>query len=130
MKQKIPHRLIALEFGVSKKTISRNNTGETWREVSLRSGIRPPPTQTIPSVIGVSAQFCDLHDEIIAIKNHFALAFQQPIYWGWFEGWDGLHSLVSDGYIVWESIDLVRYAQKIASTKIQGSPVWADKVEE
>jgi hypothetical protein len=132
LKQKIPHRLIAAEFGVSKKTISRINTGETWREVSLRYGIRPPPQVLTPviNLIGLSAEFCDLHDEIVAVKNHFCLSFQQPIYWGWFEGWDGLHSLVSDGFIIWESADLVKYAQKIAQTEIVGTPVWAEKVEE
>jgi len=132
LKQKIPHRLIAMEFGVSKKTISRINTGETWREVSLRYGAHPPTQIIIPviNLVGLSTKFCDLHDEITAIKNHFALSFQQPIYWGWFEGWDGLHSLVSDGYIIWESADLVKYAQKIADTGIKESPVWANKLEE
>jgi hypothetical protein len=132
LKQKVPHRLIADEFGVSKKTVSRINTGETWREVSLRYGLHPPtqPTAPIINLMGLPAEFCDLHDEITAVKNHFALSFQQPIYWGWFEGWDGLHSLVSDGYIIWESVDLVNYAQKIASTKIGGSPVWYDKLDE
>ena len=123
----IPHRLIAAEFGVSKKTIGRINTGETWREVSLRYGARPPAQL---GLIGLSTEFCDLHDEITAIKNHFALAFRQPIYWGWFESWDGLHSLVSDGYIIWESSDLVKYARKIAALGIQGDPVWTEKLDE
>lgn len=122
LQRQIPHRLIAAEFGVSKKSISRINTSETWREVSLRYGARP--------VIGLSTEFCDTHDEITAIKNYFALAFQQPIYWGWFEGWDGLHSLVSDGYIIFESADLVKYAQKIAATGLKGSPVWYEKLDE
>jgi hypothetical protein len=126
----IPHRLIAAEFGVSKKTISRINTGETWRDVSLRFGARPPAQLGSLHLVGLPTEFCDLHDEITAIKNHFALSFQQPIYWGWFESWDGLHALVSDGYIVWESADLVKYARKIAATEIKGIPVWAEKLDE
>jgi hypothetical protein len=130
LKNKIPHRLIAQEFGVSKKTISRINTGETWREVSLRYGAQPPAQAGAFNLIGLPSEFCDLHDEITAIKNHFALMFQQPIYWGWFESWDGLHSLVSDGYIIFESADLVKYAQKIAATGIKGAPVWSEKLDE
>ena len=133
LKHKVPHRLLAAEFGVSKKTISRINTGETWREVSLRFGGQPPTqltTSTIINLAGLSTAFCDLHDELIAVKNHFGLTFRQPLYWGWFEGWDGLHALVSDGYIIWESADLVAYAQKVAATGICESPVWADLVEE
>lgn len=124
---RIPHRLIAAEFGVSKKSISRINTGETWRDVSLRYGARPLAQLNL---VGLPTEFCDLHDEIVAIKNHFALAFQQPIYWGWFESWDGLHSLVSDGYVIFESADLVKYAQKIAATELRGSPVWSEKLDE
>lgn len=126
----ISHRVIAAEFGVSKKTISRINTGETWREVSLRYGARPPAQVGPLNLVGLSNEFCELHNEIIAIKNHFALAFQQPIYWGWFESWDGLHSVVSDGYIIFESADLVKYAQKIAATGIKGAPVWSEKLDE
>ena len=126
----ISHRVIAAEFGVSKKTISRINTGETWRDVSLRFGARPPAQLGSLHLVGLPTEFCDLHDEITAIKNHFALSFQQPIYWGWFESWDGLHALVSDGYIVWESADLVKYARKIAATEIKGIPVWAEKLDE
>ena len=65
LKNKIPHRLIAQEFGVSKKTISRINTGETWREVSLRYGARPPAQVGPFNLVGLSNEFCDLHDEII-----------------------------------------------------------------
>jgi ligand-binding SRPBCC domain-containing protein len=133
LQQGIPHRLIAKEFEVSKKTISRINTGETWRGVSLRYKLHHPSAPKITPVInliGLSTEFCDLHDEITGVKNHFALSFNQPIYWGWFEGWDGLHSLASDGYIIWESADLVNYAQKIANTKLTGSPVWAEKIDE
>jgi hypothetical protein len=129
LKQKIPHRLIAIEFGVSKKTISRINTGETWRKVSLRYGTHPPIQMVMP-LAELLTEFCDLHDEITAVKNHFAFSFQQPIYWGWFESWDGLHALASDGYIIWESTDLVKYAQKLAATGLTGSPVWAEKAEE
>ena len=116
----IPHRLIAAEFGVSKQTIDRISGGKSWCNVPR------PPAQ----LVSLPTEFCDIHDEITAIKNHFALSFQQPIYWGWFESWDGMHSVVSDGYIIIESADLVRYAQKIAATQIKGPPIWAEKVDE
>ncbi len=132
LRQKVPHRIIAEEFGVSKKTISRINTGETWREVALRYNQRTPSVQiNIPNIITpVSPEFADLLDELTAVKNHFGFDFKQPLYWGWFEGWDGIHSVVSDGYIIWESVDLVNYAKRLAETNIDGHPVYASKAEE
>lgn len=132
LKAKVPHRIIAQQFHVSKKTISRINTGETWKEISTRCGLQQSPANAAKAIdiVALSAEYCDLHDKVTAIKNHFGLSFNQPIYWGWFESWDGLHSLVSDGYIIWESADLVTYAQNIAGTKVKGTPVWAEKLEE
>jgi hypothetical protein len=120
-------RVIAEEFGVSRKAICRIHTGRTWRELTTRYNKEKPGQVTM---LGLPIKFCELHDEVTAVKNHFGLSFKQPIYWGWFESWDGLHSVVSDGYIIWESTDLVKYAQKLADTGITGDPVWADKVEE
>jgi len=133
LRQRVPQRVIAEKFGVSKKTISRINTGETWRDVSLRYNQRSPSTHVqLPNlnIVPVSPETADLMDELVGVKNAFCLDFKQPIYWGWFEGWDGVHSVVSDGYIIWESTDLVAYAQKLAATNIEGYPIYADKAEE
>lgn len=129
----ITHRSIAQAFGISCKTVSRISTGETWKEVSQRyAETHPVPILTLPaiSLTALPTDFCDLMDEIVAVKNTFALSFDQPIYWGWFEGWDGLHSIISDGYIIWESIGLVDYAQKLARSPYLSYPVWAAKAEE
>jgi hypothetical protein len=123
------HRTIAEKFGVGRKVVSRIHTGETWREFSHHYAKEKPDQITIP-LLGLSNDFCDLHDEITAVKNNFGLNYNQPIHWGWFESWDGLHSVVSDGYIIWESSDLVTYAQQLVLTGIKGEPVWADKAEE
>jgi hypothetical protein len=133
LKQKVPHHKIAEQFGISKKTVGRINTGETWKEVSMRYNQHVPgqhvhlPTGTVPSV---SPEICDILDELTAIKNHFGFDFNQPLYWGWFESWDGIHSVVSDGYIIWESQDLVKYAKRLIETGIEGAPVYASKAEE
>lgn len=133
LKAKVPHKTIAEKYGVSKKSISRIATGETWRDVSLRYGLQVPSAQSVAPVINLvplPTEFCDLHDEVTAVKNHFALSFNQPLYWGQFSGWDGIHSVVSDGYIIWESLDLYDYAQRLSKTEIVGYPIWSEKSEE
>jgi hypothetical protein len=133
LKVKVSHQNIADRYGVSKKSISRIATGETWRDISLRYGLQTPPSQTIIPVINlvpIPTEFCDLLDEITAVKNHFALSFTHPLYWGQFSSWDGVHSIVSDGYIIWESLDLYNYAKRLSDTKIIGYPVWSEKTEE
>jgi hypothetical protein len=133
LRQKIPHRVIAQEFGISKKTVSRINTGETWKDVSLRYNQRSPSTHVqLPNlnIVPIAPETADLIDELVGVKNTFCLDFKQPIYWGWFEGWDGVHSVISDGYIIWESKDLVDYAKKLAATEINDEPIYADKAEE
>ena len=125
LKNKIPHHVIAKEFKVSSKTISRISTGETWKEMSSKYKLQIPSQAIMPLT-----EYYNLHDEVVAVKNHFGLCFNQPLYWGWFEAWDGLHSVVSDGYIIWESTDLVKFAIKLSNTGIKGHPVWADLAEE
>lgn len=128
LRDHVSHTIISDRFDVSKKTISRISDGETWREVSRHYHMCNPVNHVcLPSI---SPDVCNLIDEITAIKNHFGFTFHQPLYWGWFEAWDGLHSVTSDGYIIWESTDLVKYAQKIAKSGIREPPVMADQAEE
>ena len=129
--EKQTHRQIAKHFKVSTKTVSRINTGETWKDVSLRYNMHVPVHSVpMPQITGASPELCDLLDEIVAVKNHFGFEFSKPLYWGWFRGWDGVHALVSDGYIIWESSDLVTYAKKLAATEIDTHPVFAQQAEE
>jgi hypothetical protein len=125
--------LIAASYGVSTKTISRIKTGETWSEITQRyrvrdrlAGAKLPIVQITP----LPTATIDLLDEVIAIKNHFGFSFDHPIHWGWFDAWDGLHSVVSDGIILWESADLVNYAQKLTSCGVNDHPIWAQSAEE
>jgi hypothetical protein len=37
---------------------------------------------------------------------------------------------VSDGIILWESADLVKYAQKLAEARLNIHPIWSDRAEE
>jgi len=120
---------IATDYGVSIKTISRIKRGETWSEITQRSRVHYSGAK-IPIVTSISDKTLDLLDEVTAIKNHFGFSFDQPIHWGWFDGWDGLHSIASDGIIMWESADLVAYAQKLAQCGIDDSPIWARCAEE
>jgi hypothetical protein len=121
--------VIAASYGVSVKTISRIKRGETWNDVTQRSMVHYSGAK-IPTITIIPAKTLDLLDEVIAIKNHFGFSFDQPIHWGWFDGWDGLHSIASDGIIMWESADLVAYAQKLAQSGINDSPIWARCAEE
>lgn len=133
LKQSVPHRAIAEDFGVSKKTISRINTGETWKDVSMRYNQRKLSAHIrLPSlnITTIAPEIADLIDEITAVKNNFGFDFKQPLYWGWFDAWDGVHSVVSDGYIIWESADLVKYANRLADTNVEESPVYASRAEE
>jgi len=125
--------VIAKDYGVSIKTISRIKTGETWNEVTQRFRSKHPLaniTQPIIRLMPVKAETIDTIDTVIAIKNHFGFDFAQPIHWGWFDGWDGLHAIASDGIILWESTDLVHYAQHLAESQIDAHPVWANRAEE
>jgi len=124
---------IAADYGVSTKTISRIKTGETWSEVTQRFRTRNPlanATLPVVKIVPLPTETLDLMDEVIAVKNHFGFSFEQPMHWGWFDGWDGLHSVASDGIIMWESADLVRYAQKVAGSGMNVHPIWAGKAEE
>jgi hypothetical protein len=133
LRQRVPQRIIAGRFGVSKKTISRINTGDTWKEVCFRYNRETPSEQIqLPflNVTPITPEVADVLDELVAVKNHFGLDFKQPIHWGWFESWDGIHSVVSDGYIIWESRDLVKFAKRLVGTNIHEAPVYAYKAEE
>lgn len=124
---------IAADYGVSTKTISRIKTGETWSEVTQRFRSRNPLANAILPIVKIvplPTETLDLLDEVIAVKNHFGFSFDQPIHWGWFDSWDGLHSVASDGIIMWESADLVKYAQKLALSGVNIHPVWGDMGEE
>lgn len=133
LKQKVPQRVIAERFGVCKKTINRLSTGDTWKEVCLRyNQVIHSVHVGVPdlSITSIPPEIADLMDELAAVKNHFGFDHKQPLYWGWFEGWDGVHSVVSDGYIIWESADLAKYAHKLAQTNIDGPPVYASRADE
>jgi hypothetical protein len=118
---------IAQSFGVSAKTVRRIRDGHSWRRVCVRHG---RPSQHIALPIDPHQEPYDLVDSLVAIKSHFALSFKHPLYWGWFESWDGPHALASDGYILWESSDLNKYAQFLSQTGIADPPVLATKSEE
>jgi hypothetical protein len=125
--------VIANDYGVSTKTISRIKTGETWSEVTQRFRSKHPLaniTHPIVKIAPMAAETIDVMDEAIAVKNHFGFDFNQPLHWGWFDGWDGLHAVVSDGIILWESTDLLNYAQRLATSGIDAHPIWANRAEE
>ena len=131
LEKRVPYAKIAERYEVLIKSISRIASGETWRSVSVRYGAEHSRAHaTMMPLPSKAEEFCDLCDTIVAVKQHFGFKMDQPLHWGWFEGWDGLHSVTSDGYIVWESKDLVAFAQKLVETKINDYPVFADRAEE
>lgn len=132
LEKAVPQWKIAEQFGVSKKSINRISTGETWSDISQRYRLKKHPAkiQPICNLVPVPDVIADLLDEVTAVKNHFGFSFKQPIHWGWFESWDGLHSVTSDGFIAWESTDLVAYAKKLADSGVNDSPIYANLAEE
>jgi hypothetical protein len=121
---------IAERYHVSVKCISRIVSGEAWQSVSLRHGMHLERHNVPLQIPSLSEEFCDLHNATVAVKQHFGFRMEQPIHWGWFESWDGLHAVTSDGYIIWESKDLVAFAKRLAESKINTYPILSDKAEE
>jgi hypothetical protein len=103
---------IAEEFRVGHKTVARIRTGETWSEVTKRTSTVVTNNTVLPA-----DPILDLMDEAVSVKNHFCLALDRPMDWGYFDWYDGLHSVVTDGYIFWESADLVSLALKLNGGK-------------
>lgn len=126
-------RDLAKELHVSTKTINRINVGDTWKEFSSPGTLERVIPKTLPAIVQVThfpeAQL-DLDDNAVAVKNHFGFAFSHPINWGWFENWEGVHHIASDGIISWESSALVHFAQKLAQSEINASPILAGLAEE
>ncbi len=130
LEDKTPQWKIAEQFKVSKKSINRISTGETWSDISQRYHLKKHPIQPVCNLVPIPDDIADLLDEVTAVKNHFGFSFKQPLYWGWFDSWDGLHSVASDGFIAWESTDLVTYAQKLAKSGVNDTPIYANLAEE
>ncbi len=130
----VSHKAIAELYHVSKKTISRINTGETWSDVSNRNSAKEPPTHnvSIPNDIQVSSadDLLDLLDMVTSVKNHFGLSFETPLDWGHFDWYDGQHSVATDGIIMWESTDLVAFASRLVKSAVTGSPIFCRDAKE
>lgn len=120
---------IAAFYKVTPRTISRIKNGKTWTALTQKDRAIHNNAK-IPIITPIPVETMNLLDEVTAVKNHFGFSFDHPIHWGWFDGWDGLHSIASDGIIMWESADLVTYAQKLAQSGIDESPIWANCAEE
>lgn len=122
---------IAAIYGVSKKTISRIATGQTWGDVTGRNQPKETPVRdaVVPSleILKLPEKFIDFLDDLNAVKNHFGFSFDHPLNWGWFDWADGKHHICTDGYIMWESADLVNFAQKVSQSEVNSYPVFASK---
>ena len=101
---------IAAEYKVAPKTIDRINKGITWFEVTHRKEPRKEP-----HMIMESDDLLTKHDMRVAVNNHFG--FSGVINWGIFRYKDGLHYIATDGKIMWESRDLVKFSQDLPGSK-------------
>ena len=132
--QKLAQDKIAERYGVSKKTISRIATGQTWSDVTHRNQPKETPVRNavVPclEILKLPEKFIDFLDDLNAIKNHFGFSFDHPLNWGWFDWAEGKHSICTDGFIMWESADLVNFAQKMAQSEVNSYPVFASKARE
>lgn len=119
LKNKELQKDIALFYGVHPKTISRIKTGKNWQWLSQQV-LHPEEVLLKLAPIFDTKQYDEQYltslDQIVAIKNTFCLDHNKPIYWGWFDGWDGKHAIATDGIIAWESNDLVNYFKNLDNT--------------
>lgn len=125
--------LISKMYGVCLKTIRRIEKGETWTKVTGTEKVSNTLTSTKivkqftdPKTL----EYFDNIDNIVAVKNHFSLSFSLPILWGQYYGWDGIHYVAGDGYILWESEDLMRFAKTIFELQTPESPFFSQKAKE
>lgn len=125
---------IAIDYGVNKKTINRIATGETWSDVTNKlrqdqENYRKTVVKvdTLPSVPTTLADLCD---EAYAAKTSWCLDYERPIHWGFYDAWNGKHSVATDGIILWEDPRLVGLAQKFAESGVNEHPLLASNAEE
>lgn len=123
---------IAKTYKVNKKTISRIQDGKTWRSVKLRFDSDPDYRVDSPVMFLQSYpdETLNLLEDVPRAKTRFGLAHDKPLYYGRFDGYDGVHWVVTDGMILWESQSLYHLAVKIAESGIKEHPLYAAKVEE
>lgn len=125
---------IAADYKVSKKTINRIALRETWGEVT--SGIQKKEAERRRGVIKVDTlasvpdHVADLCDSIYAAKTAWGLSYDLPIHWGYYDAWDGKHSVATDGIIIWEDPRLVEFALKVAETKLDDATILASNATE
>lgn len=125
---------IAKDFKIEKKTVSRIHTGKTWESVKQKFDEEPDHrADMLPQIALVRSydpSVLELIDIITSVKDHFALCHTSPLHYGKFDWIDGIHSVVTDGIIVWESVSLYRLARQIEKTKVNDAPLFARKVNE
>lgn len=67
---------------------------------------------------------------LLGAKNQFCLDHDKPVHFGRFDWIDGVHSVVTDGVIAWESESMFRLAAKIEATGLKKHPFFATKADE
>lgn len=125
--------LIAADYGVEKKTISRIKTGKTWGKIKLRFDEDPNHRQEVAPVVYLepdSDEVLDLMSTLTGAKNQFCLDHDKPVHFGRFDWIDGIHAVVTDGLIMWESESMYRLATKIEATGLKKHPFFASKADE
>lgn len=125
---------IGIDFNVSKKTISRIALKETWRDITDRLETQEERRHidvgfiaTLPSI---PTSLGDLLDSLVAIKNDWCLSFDFPLSWGWYDAWDGVHGVATDGIIMWRDPRLVAFAQTLAASGVNEPPILAGGAHE
>lgn len=114
---------IAADYRVEKKTISRIKNGETWGSLKLRFDERHNCQSASASFPGDDT--LDLLDTIGKVKTAWGLDVETPLHFGRYDWIDGVHWVVTDGTILWESYDLFNLATKAEGSGIEEHPVFA-----
>lgn len=117
---------------VSVKTISRIKNRESWQDVlgKPEEPLTPKIKKPDGPIIGFPSEYVAFHNEIALVKTTFALNHNEPLHWGWFESIEGIRPVASDGYILWDWLDLNSFAQEIVRWKVDREPFFSREATE
>lgn len=125
---KIPRWKVAEDFKVSKRTITRICTGESWEGIVSVSPYKPKPK--VPRLNPLPRGYDKRHNEFVDFKRVFGFAFELPVHWGCYDSYDGKRYVGSDGIIMWISRSVSNKAKAVAELGDPLKPFLSDQAHE
>lgn len=130
---------LARELGVSEKTISRIIHNKTHKDVAPRVQILDqhrelaayfalhPEEAALPHV--PEEEVCT-GNALIEFKNKYRFDTKRPLFWGWYEDFNGIHGVVSDGVLILldnTPYPFIRFAKHAKEMKLDEAPWFSSK---